>query len=74
MLLEPERAEKIVLGCCSLHNFLRKSQSSSSYCPPGTFDSEDMFTGDLIPATWRVESQPNGRLLIFKRILENPVC
>nr|CAI5828788.1 unnamed protein product [Callosobruchus analis] len=74
MLLEPKRAEKIVFGCCCLHNFLRKCQSSSSYCPPGTFDSEDMFTGELIPGTWRVESQPNGTLLRFKPILENPVC
>nr|CAI5833582.1 unnamed protein product [Callosobruchus analis] len=74
MPLEPERAEKIVLGCCCLQNFLRKGQSSSSYCPPGTFDSEDTFTGELIPGTWRVESQPNGTLLRFKRILENLVC
>nr|CAI5831454.1 unnamed protein product [Callosobruchus analis] len=55
-----------------LHNFLRKGQSSSSYCPPGTFDSEDTFTGELIPGTWRVEDQPNGTLLRLKRIPRKP--
>lgn len=72
MLLEPERAEKIVLGCCYLHNFLRKGQSSSSYCPPGTFDSEDTFTRELIPGRWRVEDQPNDTLLRLKRIPRKP--
>jgi hypothetical protein len=48
LLLEPERAEKVVLACCYLHNFLRKGQSCSSYCPPGTFDVEDTLTGQLI--------------------------
>lgn len=72
MLLEPERAEKVVLACCYLHNFLRKGQSSSSYCPPGTFDSEDTLTGEIIPGTWRIISQPNGTLLRLKKVPRKP--
>lgn len=38
MLLESERAKKVVLAILHLHNFLKKSQSIAIYNPFGTFD------------------------------------
>ncbi|KOC64620.1 hypothetical protein WH47_12084 [Habropoda laboriosa] len=49
MLLGPEKAEEIILACAYLHNFLRKGQSSTIYCPPGTIDSDSTTAGELIP-------------------------
>lgn len=55
MLLEPEHADKVVLACVHLHNFLRRNESSSlSYTPQGTFDNEDINTGTIIPGQWRM--------------------
>ncbi|GBP71319.1 hypothetical protein EVAR_57703_1 [Eumeta japonica] len=49
LLLEPEKAKKIILAVMYLHNFLRKrSASTNLYTPNGTFDSEQ--NGELIPA------------------------
>lgn len=53
LLLEPERATKVVLAVLYLHNFLRKSSSRTVYNPPGTFDFESMVTGDVTPGLWR---------------------
>lgn len=72
MLLDPEKAEKVVLACTFLHNFLRNSQSCSSYCPPRAFDAEDTVTGELIPGKWRVIGEPNGTLLKLKRVARKP--
>nr|CAI5819399.1 unnamed protein product [Callosobruchus analis] len=50
MLLNPQKATNIVMACSLLHNFLRKSRTSSSrYTPPGTFDSDN--DGRIIPGT-----------------------
>jgi hypothetical protein len=41
ILLEPEKASKIVLATTYLHNFLRKrSILQQTYTRPGTFDTE----------------------------------
>uniref|UniRef100_A0A6P7GR81 Protein ALP1-like n=1 Tax=Diabrotica virgifera virgifera TaxID=50390 RepID=A0A6P7GR81_DIAVI len=57
LLLEPEKASKIVLACIYLHNFLRNSTTSKrSYTPPGTFDSEDKDTGEVLPGHWRLNN------------------
>lgn len=61
MLLEPERAKKVVLAILYLHNYLRKSNSKSIYNPPGTFDSECTTTGEINPGVWR-QSPPNQAL------------
>lgn len=58
MLLEPEKAELVVMTIICLHNFLRKSHSSRNiYTPNGSFDKEE--NGVLIPGSWRTESQNN---------------
>lgn len=52
LLLEPEKAELVIMAIVYLHNFLRKSKSSRIiYTPPGTFDSE--IDGQVIQGSWR---------------------
>lgn len=41
--LEPKNIESVVLGCCSLHNFL--ITSSNTYAPPESFDHDDIEDG-----------------------------
>jgi len=48
LLVEPENATNIVMTCVLLHNFLRKSRTSSKmYSPPGVLDYEN--AGEIIP-------------------------
>nr|CAH7744377.1 unnamed protein product [Callosobruchus chinensis] len=70
MLLQPEKAEKIVLTCVLLHNnYLRKNaKTRSSYNPPGTFDKEDLETGTIEPGSWRRDSQPSASFLPLMNI------
>lgn len=64
MLLEPEKAQTIVMTVACLHNFLRESKSSrKTYTPQGTFDEEDN-DGNLIPGSWRNESTSDLSSLI----------
>jgi len=52
LLLEPEKAEIVVMTIVYLHNFLRKSSFSRNiYTHPGCFDRED--EGHLIEGHWR---------------------
>jgi hypothetical protein len=52
----------IVLACVCLHNFLRSQDDCQRfYSPPGSFDTEDASTGQLIPGTWRqITASDNG--------------
>ncbi|KAF8788888.1 putative nuclease HARBI1 like protein [Argiope bruennichi] len=52
MALQPDKVSDVTLACVLLHNFMRKSASStSSYSPPGTFDTE--ADGEVVPGSWR---------------------
>lgn len=51
MLLEPEKATKVVLATIYLHNFLRKSKISNIYAKTNALDSEQQE--ELIPGAWR---------------------
>ncbi|KAF2901174.1 hypothetical protein ILUMI_05013 [Ignelater luminosus] len=52
MLLEPEKAQKVVLAGIYLHNFLRNSNTLKNvYTPRGIFDSED--SGQVSAGSWR---------------------
>ncbi|KAJ8966934.1 hypothetical protein NQ314_003210 [Rhamnusium bicolor] len=65
--LSLKKVESGVLACISLHNFLRRNtQSPQTYTPPGTFDSEDLDTGIIIPGSWRYENE--GGFLNLQRI------
>lgn len=60
LLLDPSKAKTIVTACICLHNYLRKNKNTRlTYTPPGTFDSEDKDTGQIIFGAWRNEIQ-NG--------------
>jgi len=55
VLLEPEKAQLVVITVVCLHNFLRRSPDSAAiYTPPGTFDYEE--NGRVIEDSWRATS------------------
>jgi len=57
LLLEPQKAEVVVLTIVYLHNFLRRSRASRNiYNPPGSFDIEK--DGQLVEGSWRQNVQP----------------
>ncbi|XP_025203752.1 protein ALP1-like [Melanaphis sacchari] len=45
-----DKVDKIVLACCAIHNWLRKT--SQAYLPPGLIDHED-YNYEIINGTWR---------------------
>jgi DDE superfamily endonuclease len=53
MLLCPEKAEKVVLVACCLHNFLRRQNEDYQVLA----DSEDANTHLVTPGPWRVEDE-----------------
>ncbi|XP_046665756.1 uncharacterized protein LOC124357762 [Homalodisca vitripennis] len=66
LLLETENAKWVVMACVYLHNFLRRSASSSRlYCPVGALDTEE--NGEVTPGTWRNEVAP-ASLLGLKKV------
>lgn len=68
MLLSHEKAQKVVMAACCLHNYLRKSLNSKNiYNPPGRFDQE-YDQGNFIPGTWRQETPSETSFLPLKNI------
>lgn len=66
LLLQPEKAELVVMACVYLHNFLRKSKTSKNiYCPNGTLDSE--IDEKVTPGTWRNDTEMSS-LFDIKRV------
>lgn len=56
MQLQPEKASAVTMTCILLHNYLRRSQTSSHiYTPPGTIDQYDNNDVLAQPGTWRNE-------------------
>lgn len=55
--LSPEKVDKIILTCCALHNWLRKT--SIAYITSTLIDTKVSETGEIIPGTWR-ELQAEG--------------
>lgn len=56
MLLEPSKAEMVVMACIYLHNFIRKDETSKQnnvYHTPRLLDQE--LDGELIEGSWRRE-------------------
>lgn len=68
MLLEPEKAELVVMTIACLHNFLRRQpESALAYTPPGTFDYEE--NDQLIEGSWRtLESKTLTSLFSLRRV------
>lgn len=64
ILLQERTASSLVLTCIHLHNFLRRNESARLiYNPPGSFDTFDKQTGELIPGEWRADGNCNGSFL-----------
>lgn len=77
MLLQDNKALSVVLACIHLHNFLRRNNVARSlYTPPGTFDSLDSDTGDLIPGERRKEQPPENTFFRYttKRLKKLEIC
>jgi hypothetical protein len=71
MLLEPETAQCVVMAISCLHNFLRKRQQSRKlYTPDGSLDTE--VNGDVIPGTWRQDTENLTSLVPLKIIARKP--
>eukprot|EP00102_Acyrthosiphon_pisum_P012012 XP_008180991.1 PREDICTED: uncharacterized protein LOC103308758 [Acyrthosiphon pisum] len=67
ILLEPEKVTSIVMACVLLHNFLRKSRTSSlRYTPLRTIDSEN--EGEFIPGTWRNEIDDRSSMIPLRNV------
>lgn len=68
MLLEPEKAQLIVMTVVHLHNFLRNSSTSHPlYTPKGTFDTD--IEGTLTPGAYRsITNDPMLSLLPLRNI------
>lgn len=45
----------LILACCALHIFLRKT-SKSNYITEKCVDREDIDNGNIIPAEWRLQT------------------
>ncbi|CAH2006294.1 unnamed protein product [Acanthoscelides obtectus] len=56
--LQPEKATLITMTCILLHNFLRRSSTSSCiYTPPGFIDIYDDDSVLIQPGSWRKEQE-----------------
>lgn len=51
--LKLETVDSVVLAACSLHNWLRLT--TPGYLTTAAVDSEDRYTGEVIPGLWRSE-------------------
>lgn len=72
MLLELEKVTNVTLTCALLHNFLRKSRTSSiKYSPNETFDLGNE-EGQIIPGAWRQEESTMTSLLPLRNISRKP--
>ena len=59
ILLEPEKAKRIVMATLYLHNFLRKQPSSRAlYTSGGSLDTEN--NGQVIPGRWRNDHEASS--------------
>ncbi|XP_044761191.1 uncharacterized protein LOC123318582 [Coccinella septempunctata] len=61
----PENISYVVLAICSLHNFLRKRDTS--YSTSASFDQENMATRELQLGEWRKNTAEMTNLRSFRR-------
>lgn len=64
ILCNVSTVRKVVKASCTLHNWLRKT-SSTTYCPPGSVDEEVENSGEILPGRWREEIGELRRLERF---------
>ena len=74
MLLEPKKAELIIMAIAHLHNFLKKSSTSAAlYTPREAFDTEN--EGTLIEGTYKtITNGTMSSLLPIKNVPRKPTA
>ena len=73
MLLEPEKAELVVMTIACLHNFLRRIRDLAAiFTLPGTIDYEE--NGRVTEGSWRAMSNENTTSLFpIRKIALKPL-
>ncbi|XP_049880381.1 putative nuclease HARBI1 [Pectinophora gossypiella] len=56
ILLDPQKTTTLIMACVLLHNFLRKTKSSTIYAPPQYYDKENS-DGTHTSGQWRSDTQ-----------------
>lgn len=57
MMLHPDKAQKLVMTCLYLHNFLRRQKESrTKYMPSQSIDREDLSSNAVTAGSWRNEA------------------
>lgn len=73
ILLDPEKTTVITMTCVLLHNFLRKSSTSSAiYTPPGTIDVYNSNDELVMPGSWRNEIGDTSAIRSLQPIARRP--
>lgn len=73
ILLNPEKTTIIAMTCVLLHNFLRKSRTSSAiYAPSGTVDVYDSNNELVTPGLWRNEIEDTCAIRPLQQIPRRP--
>ena len=71
-LLRPSKVKIITLAALSLYNWLRADASSRNvHCPPTLIDGEDPNTGEIIPGSWRDNSERQSFLDLHPSTTKN---
>lgn len=71
ILLEPEVARQVVLAIIYLHNYLRKTNTTSRriYNPRGTYDNECSDTGDIVrEGIWRKSESTSTGIINLRKV------
>lgn len=73
ILLNPEKTTIITMTCILLHNFLRRSFSSSTiYTPPGTIDVYDDNGVLTVAGSWREEMEDTCAIRPLQQVPRRP--
>lgn len=73
ILLDPEKTTIVTMTCVLLHNFLRKSSTSSTiYTPPGLVDVYDSNDELVVLGSWRNENEDTSAIRPLQRIPRRP--
>nr|CAI5848642.1 unnamed protein product [Callosobruchus analis] len=67
--VKPDTTEALVFTCIHLHNFLRRhAVSRKRYSPSGTFDIENVDTGEIAPGSWRRDTAGDTGMISLKKV------
>lgn len=65
ILLSEQKVSQITMTCVLLHNYLRRSKTSSGiYSPPGVFDNKS----ELQPGSWREDGGSMTSFMSVQRV------